>query len=64
MQIRRFKPSPRYLVKLCIGITALAVLSVAGTFFLGLVIPDREATLAGTASGDRKTGLAPLPLSS
>jgi len=45
MQIRRFKPSPRYLVKLCIGITALAVLSVAGTFFLGLVIPDREATI-------------------
>jgi uncharacterized membrane protein YdbT with pleckstrin-like domain len=45
MQIRRFKPSPRYLIKVCVGITIAAWLSIAGTAFLALAIPDREATI-------------------
>jgi uncharacterized membrane protein YdbT with pleckstrin-like domain len=42
---KSYKPSPRYLVKLCIGITIAAWLSIIGTLFLALVIPDREATI-------------------
>lgn len=45
MQTRTYKPNPRYLIKLCIGITVVAMLSVAGTFFLALIIPEREATI-------------------
>lgn len=45
MQVRRFKPSPRYLIKVCVGITIAAWLSIAGAAFLALAIPDREATI-------------------
>lgn len=45
MGTKSYKPSPRYLVKLCIGITIAAWLSIIGTLFLALVIPDREATI-------------------
>ena len=45
MQTRSYKPNPRYLIKLRIGITVVAMLSVAGTLFLGLIIPEREATI-------------------
>ena len=42
MQTRNLKPSPRYLIKLCIGITVVALLSIVGTIFLALIIPDRD----------------------
>jgi uncharacterized membrane protein YdbT with pleckstrin-like domain len=42
---KSYKPSPRYLVKLCVGITIAAWLSIIGTLFLALAIPDREATI-------------------
>lgn len=45
MQTRSYKPNPRYLIKLCIGITVVAMLNVAGASFLALLIPDREATI-------------------
>ncbi|NIN64154.1 MAG: PH domain-containing protein [Anaerolineae bacterium] len=45
MGTKSYKPSPRYLVKLCVGITIAAWLSIIGTLFLALVIPDREATI-------------------
>ena len=45
MQTRSFKPSPRYLIKVCVGITIAAWLSIIGTLFFALVIPDREATI-------------------
>jgi len=44
MTTRSFKPHPRYLVKLCIGIGAAGLLAIAGTATFGLLIPDREAT--------------------
>ncbi len=45
MGTKSYKPSPRYLVKLCIGITIAAWLSIIGTFFFGVAIPDRDATI-------------------
>ncbi|TKJ29489.1 MAG: hypothetical protein CEE40_08285 [Chloroflexi bacterium B3_Chlor] len=45
MQTRSFKPSPRYLIKVCVGITMAAWLGIAGTAFLALAIPDRDATV-------------------
>ncbi len=45
MGTKSYKPSPRYLVKLCVGITIAAWLSIIGTLFFALVIPDREATI-------------------
>jgi uncharacterized membrane protein YdbT with pleckstrin-like domain len=45
MQTRSYKPNPRYLIKLCIGITVVAMLNVAGAFFLASLIPDREGTI-------------------
>ena len=45
MRTRSYRPNPRYLIKLCIGITVVAMLSVAGTSFLAFLIPDREGTI-------------------
>lgn len=44
MTTRSFKPSRRYLVKLCVGIAVAGLLAIAGTATFGLLIPDREAT--------------------
>jgi uncharacterized membrane protein YdbT with pleckstrin-like domain len=45
MTTRSFKPSPRYLVKLCIGIAIAGLLAIGGTTAFGLLIPDREGTI-------------------
>lgn len=42
MQTRSYKPNPRYLIKLCIGITVVALLSIVGTIFLASIMPDRD----------------------
>jgi uncharacterized membrane protein YdbT with pleckstrin-like domain len=44
MTTRSFKPSPRYLAKLGVGIGVAGLLAVAGTATFGLLIPDRDAT--------------------
>jgi len=44
MTTRSFKPSRRYLVKLCVGIAIAGLLTIAGTATFGLLIPDRDAT--------------------
>jgi uncharacterized membrane protein YdbT with pleckstrin-like domain len=44
MTTRSFKPSRRYLVKLCVGIAVAGLLAIAGTATFGLLIPDRDAT--------------------
>jgi uncharacterized membrane protein YdbT with pleckstrin-like domain len=45
MGTKSYKPSPRYLVKLCVGITIAAWLSIIGTLLFALVIPDRDARI-------------------
>ncbi len=45
MTAKSFKPSSRYLVKLLIGIAVAGVLSISGTMGMGLLIPDRDATV-------------------
>ena len=45
MTRRSFKPSPRYLIKVLIGIAIAGVLCIAGTMAIGLLIPDRDATI-------------------
>jgi uncharacterized membrane protein YdbT with pleckstrin-like domain len=45
MTTRSFKPSGRYLVKLCIGIAIAGVLAIGGTMAFALLIPDRDATI-------------------
>jgi uncharacterized membrane protein YdbT with pleckstrin-like domain len=45
MTTKSFKPSSRYLIKLLIGIAVAGVLSIGGTMTLGLLIPDRDATI-------------------
>ncbi len=45
MGTKSYKPSPRYLVKMCVGITIAAWLSIIGTLVFTLVIRDREATI-------------------
>jgi uncharacterized membrane protein YdbT with pleckstrin-like domain len=45
MTTRSFRPSPRYLVKLCIGIAVAGVLAVGATIGLAVLIPDREGTI-------------------
>ena len=44
MTTRSFKPSRRYLVKVCVGIAVAGLLAIGGTIAFGLLIPDREAT--------------------
>ena len=45
MTTRSFKPHPRSLVKLCVGIAIAGLLAIAGTATFGLLIPDRDATI-------------------
>jgi uncharacterized membrane protein YdbT with pleckstrin-like domain len=45
MTTRSFKPSGRYLFKLCIGIAIAGVLAIGGTMAFALLIPDRDATI-------------------
>jgi uncharacterized membrane protein YdbT with pleckstrin-like domain len=45
MTTKSFKPSSRYLIKVLIGIAVAGVLSIGGTMALGLLIPDRDATI-------------------
>jgi uncharacterized membrane protein YdbT with pleckstrin-like domain len=45
MTTRSFKPNPKYLIKLCIGIAVAGLLAIAGTVTLGLLIPDKDATI-------------------
>jgi len=42
---RSFKPDPRYLIKVCLGIAVAGVLAIGGTIAFALVIPDRDATV-------------------
>ncbi|HJX37977.1 MAG TPA: PH domain-containing protein [Anaerolineae bacterium] len=44
MTTRSFKPSRRYLVKVCVGIAVAGLLAIGGTIAFALLIPDREAT--------------------
>ena len=45
MTTRSFKPSRRYLVKLCIGLAIAGLLAIGGTVAFALLIPDRDATI-------------------
>lgn len=45
MTTKTFKPHPRYLIKMVVGIAIAGLLAIGGTFGLGLLIPDREATI-------------------
>ncbi len=45
MSTRSFKPDPRYLIKVCLGIAVAGVLAIGGTIAFALVIPDRDATV-------------------
>ena len=45
MKTRSFKPDPKYLIKLCIGIFVAGLLAISGTIVLALIIPDREGTI-------------------
>jgi uncharacterized membrane protein YdbT with pleckstrin-like domain len=45
MSTKSFKPNPRYLAKVCLGIVVAGVLAIGGTIALALVIPDRDATV-------------------
>ena len=45
MTTRSFKPDPRYLIKLVVGIAVAGVLAIGGTIGLALLIPDREGTI-------------------
>ncbi len=45
MSTKSFKPTPRYLAKVCLGIAVAGVLAIGGTIALALVIPDRDATV-------------------
>ena len=45
MGTRTFKPHPRYLIKVLLGIVVAGLLAIAGTIAFGLVIPDRDATV-------------------
>ena len=42
MTARSFKPSPRYVIKVCVGIAIAGLLTVAGTMAFAVFIPDRE----------------------
>ena len=45
MTTRSFKPHPRYLVKLCIGLAVAGLLTIGGTIALALLMPDRDGTI-------------------
>jgi uncharacterized membrane protein YdbT with pleckstrin-like domain len=45
MTTKSFKPNSRYLIKLLVGIAVAGVLSIGGTMAIGLLIPDRDATI-------------------
>ncbi len=45
MTTRSFKPSPRYLIKVLIGIAVAGVLAIGGTMGIGILIPDPDATI-------------------
>jgi uncharacterized membrane protein YdbT with pleckstrin-like domain len=45
MTQRTFKPDSRYLIKLFVGIGIAGLLAIGGTISIGLLIPDREATI-------------------
>jgi len=45
MTTRTFKPNPRYLIKLFVGIGIAGLLAIGGTTGLALLIPDREGTI-------------------
>jgi uncharacterized membrane protein YdbT with pleckstrin-like domain len=45
MTTRSFKPDPKYLIKLFIGIAVAGLLAISGTIVLALIIPDREGTI-------------------
>jgi len=45
MTTKTFKPNRRYLVKVYVGIAIAGLLAIPATFALGLLIPDREATI-------------------
>jgi len=42
---KSFKPNPRYLIKVCLGIAVAGILAIGGTIGLALVIPDRDGTV-------------------
>lgn len=44
MTAKSFKPSPKYLVKLFVGIAAAGLLAIGATTAFALFVPDREAT--------------------
>lgn len=45
MSTKSFKPNPRYLIKVCLGIAVAGILAIGGTIGLALVIPDRDGTV-------------------
>jgi len=45
MTTKTFKPNRRYLVKVYVGIAIAGLLAIPATFALGLLIPDRDATI-------------------
>jgi uncharacterized membrane protein YdbT with pleckstrin-like domain len=45
MTTRTFKPIRRYLVKVYVGIGIAGLLAIPATFALGVLIPDRDATI-------------------
>jgi uncharacterized membrane protein YdbT with pleckstrin-like domain len=45
MTTRTFKPIRRYLVKVYVGIAIAGLLAIPATFALGVLIPDRDATI-------------------
>lgn len=45
MTTRTFKPTRRYLVKVYVGIAIAGLLAIPATMGLGLLIPDRDATI-------------------
>jgi uncharacterized membrane protein YdbT with pleckstrin-like domain len=45
MSTKSFKPHPRYLIKVCLGIAIAGILAIGGTIALALLIPDRDATI-------------------
>jgi uncharacterized membrane protein YdbT with pleckstrin-like domain len=42
---KSFKPNPRYLIKVFLGVAVAGLLAIGGTIGFGLAIPDRDATI-------------------